>query len=136
MRRAEGFEGFSQFSQHALGTRTLPQPLGQGFGVRCRPQGRHLRQPTWRLFTQHLRQQAAIGAAAQLSQGFEDGQIRFTGAILLNALTPRDPSRERRRRLGHEAIDQRRLAHTGFARNKHRLALALQSADQALMQVI
>src|SRR5215471_8041174 len=73
-----------------------------------------------------------MGGPAELPQGLQEGQIRFPLAIVLDALTPRQPQPPRLPR--QPQLDQRCLAHPGVATDKDDLPGPLDGLLEALLQ--
>jgi len=100
-----------------------------------RSEGREVHQPARRILLQHVNNTGAIRATPQPSERIEQGQIRFSRPILLDALPVADPDGLLGSHLRHKGVDQRGLAKPGLPRNEPELALALLGHAPPLLEL-
>ena len=102
--------------------------------VRPREEAGHLHQPGRRLLTQQGTQAYPRWAATELSQGFQDGQRRFSQATVLDALPRREPHRGIGGHLGRKGLHRRGFADPQCARAEEDLTHTLTCLRQRRVQ--
>ena len=118
-------EQFAELAQHAVLARA-GEFAPQAFALGLAAQPGQLQQPGRRDAAQQRGQRGVV--AAERGQRLEHGQIRFAGAVLLDALALREGHRAER---GGKVVDQRRLADAGFAGHQHSWLCPAQARSHA-----
>jgi hypothetical protein len=128
--------------QHFQGFRQLPQHTGLGHATQraskrlpfCRrEQRRHLHKPARDILPQERHEVVRLRSPTQTRQGFQDGEVGFPSAIVVNALAMADPDMLRRGQRRDKAGNQGSFANTGFTANKRYLSFLLEYLCEPLV---
>jgi hypothetical protein len=119
----QGLQRLGELPQHAFAC-GAQHPTLHGFERGRRQQPWHLHQPGGGVLGQRRHQPLAVWPATELSQGVEDRQVRFAGAVVLDTLPPRQPQIWIVYHLRHKGIHDRGLAQPGLACDKPDLPYA------------
>ena len=106
--------------------------VGQGAGAE---QGRQLHDPTRRILCQQRHEALVPRSPAQPIERFQQGQIRFACAILLNALAMTNPQLGVMSQTLHKCLDHRRLPDARLARHKDYVSLPVQGVRVQAVEV-
>ena len=87
------------------------------------------------MLLEDLHQALAPRGSPQSPEGFQHGEIRFPGPVLLHALPPADAQRIRFADFRQELLHQRRLADPRLSGHEHELSLAVQRRGQPRVQL-
>ena len=74
-----------------------------------------------------------LRSPTQASQGFQDGEVGFPGAIVVNTLAMADPDMLRRGQMCDKAGYQGGFANAGFTRDKPYLSFSLECLREPLV---
>ena len=130
----EGIQRLHQLSQHAIARCSLRPPLHR-LHIAITQQPRELLQPGRCMLLQDLHEVLAPRCSTQSPQSLQHGEIRFAGAVLLDALSPADAQRVRLGDFRQEHFHQRRLADPRLAGHEYELPLAVQGCGQPGVEV-
>ena len=83
-------QSFSQLPQHAVRCHTAHSAC-QGLPVCWSEQRRHLYKPAWGILPQERHEVVRLRSPTEARQGFQDWQVGFPSAIMVDALAMTDP---------------------------------------------
>src|SRR4029453_4709871 len=104
------------FARH----RPEPGPRGRESGGGAEP--RPLREPPRRVPAEERREGVSVWSTTEPTEGFEHGEVRFTGPVVLDALPTPDVELPVPIGCPQEGVDERRLAEPGLSGDEDDLA--------------
>ena len=118
---AQHVEGVGELTEHAGRRRPLDLTL-QALPLRLAQQPWQLDQPQRGILPQHGQHLLVTRPTAELPQRLQDGPVRFSRPIVLDALAPCQPHPTPGTQAGLPQLDHGRLAHPGLTTDKDDLA--------------